>query len=75
MIFKIGEARFGAPDASIRTGIEAIDDVDRLERIGDRILVASDWNDMIKTTADSKSQASPILHSPSRRTDFTLARS
>ncbi len=54
MILRIGEARFGAADASIRAAFEAIDNVDRLERNGDRNLVARDWNDTIKTTADSK---------------------
>ena len=46
-----GEVRFGAPDESIRTNIEAIRDVEHLERISRRIVDTSirDWDQHLST--------------------------
>ncbi len=46
-----GEIRFGAPDEATRSDIEAIRDVERLERISKRVLDASipDWNGLLNT--------------------------
>jgi hypothetical protein len=46
-----GEIRFGTPDEATRSDIEAICDVERLERISKRVLDASisDWNSLLGT--------------------------
>jgi hypothetical protein len=43
-----GETRFGAPDESIQCAIRAINNLEQLQALGDRILVASGWSDLIK---------------------------
>jgi hypothetical protein len=45
----IGEDRFGIPDAAAESNLVAIDDPERLERIGKRILRAVDWADLLAT--------------------------
>jgi predicted transposase YdaD len=51
LLFLQGEIRFGPPDESIRHDIEAIRDVERLERISKRLLDASirDWQGLLGT--------------------------
>jgi predicted transposase YdaD len=46
-----GEIRFGPPDEATRSDIEAIRDVERLERIIKRLLETSipDWNGLLST--------------------------
>jgi predicted transposase YdaD len=46
-----GEIRFGAPDEATRIDLEAIRDVERLERISKRLLDANirDWNELLGT--------------------------
>jgi predicted transposase YdaD len=46
-----GEIRFGRPDEATRSDIEAIRDVERLERISKRVLDATvpDWNGLLGT--------------------------
>jgi len=46
-----GEVRFGTPDAAIRGAIEAIHDLDRLERIGRRVVDPNvqNWEDLLST--------------------------
>jgi hypothetical protein len=45
-----GTRRFGPPDAAITAAIEAMDDVDHLESLTDRIVdaTARDWNDLLR---------------------------
>ncbi len=45
----IGEQRFGAPDAATETALNAITDLDRLERMAARFLQADDWADLLAT--------------------------
>ncbi len=45
----IGEDRFGSPDATVEASLAAIDDTDRLERIGKRILHVANWADLLAT--------------------------
>ena len=47
ILLRLGEVRFGKPDKSIRAAIEAIDDLDRLEKLTERILSAKSWRELI----------------------------
>ena len=51
LLLRQGTKRFGAPDAATLAAIEAIQDIDRLEAIGERILDPNiqDWNDLLQT--------------------------
>ena len=50
VLLRQGSLRFGAPDAAVVAAIEAIDDVDRLESLTDRLVDAAtgDWNDLLR---------------------------
>ena len=48
-ILRGGANRFGAIPLSLRTDLEAIHDIERLERMIDRILSASDWTELLAT--------------------------
>jgi len=50
MLHRQGTKRFGVPDASIVAAIEAIQDIDRLEAVGERILDPDlrDWEDLLR---------------------------
>lgn len=43
LILRLGWLRFGTPEPQVREAIEAIDDIDRLEQLSDRVLTAPDW--------------------------------
>ena len=47
-----GTKRFGEPDATTVAAIEAIQDIDRLEALGERILDPGirDWDDLLRTS-------------------------
>ena len=49
-LLRLGTKRFGEPDAATVTAIEAIQDIDRLEALGERILNPDlhDWNDLLR---------------------------
>ncbi|MGO8899064.1 MAG: Rpn family recombination-promoting nuclease/putative transposase [Isosphaeraceae bacterium] len=51
LLLRQGTKRFGAPDAATLAAIEAMQDIDRLEAIGERILDPNiqDWNDLLQT--------------------------
>jgi predicted transposase YdaD len=51
MLLMLGEARFGKPDEASRGTIEAIHDVERLERMTKRVLDTSipNWNGLLST--------------------------
>jgi hypothetical protein len=42
-----GDVRFGAPDEETAKAIEAIEDIDRLERLSVRLLTATGWADLL----------------------------
>jgi hypothetical protein len=46
-LMRQGRIRFGRLPKATRTAIEAIDDLDRLERLGERILTATTWDDLL----------------------------
>jgi Domain of unknown function (DUF4351) len=45
-ILRLGRKKFGEPDRRVRTTIDAIDDVDQLNSLLDRILDVSSWDDL-----------------------------
>ncbi len=51
LLLRQGGIRFGPPDEATRAAVEAIGDLDRLERMSDRILDMNihDWNDLLGT--------------------------
>ncbi len=48
-ILRLGTKRFGAADATITARLEAITSLDRLDRIVDRLLDATGWQDLLDT--------------------------
>jgi hypothetical protein len=48
-ISRLGKRRFGPPEKDIELALEAITDLDRLERVLDRILDATNWQDLLDT--------------------------
>jgi hypothetical protein len=49
VILRLGAKRFGLASLEIQATVRGITDRERLERIIDRILDASDWNDLLST--------------------------
>jgi hypothetical protein len=51
ILLRQGGIRFGPPDDATRAAVEAIQDIDRLEILGERILDPDlrDWNDSLRT--------------------------
>jgi hypothetical protein len=51
LLLRQGGIRFGPPDEATRAAVEAIEDLDRLERMSDRIVDMSihDWNSLLGT--------------------------
>jgi hypothetical protein len=49
ILVRLGTKRFGSPSADIETAIRAIEDADRLERIAERVIDATDWADLVAT--------------------------
>jgi predicted transposase YdaD len=47
VLFHLGRIRFGRLDKATRSAIEAIDDLERLERLSERILTATNWRDLL----------------------------
>ena len=54
----LGEQKFGPPDAGVRTSIETISDIARLEELAVRWLSASSWAELL---------APPVRHRSCRR--------
>ncbi len=50
LLLRLGARRFGTPDAGVVTAIEAIDDVDRIESLADRVVdaTADGWDDILR---------------------------
>ena len=51
LLLRQGTKRFGEPDAATIAALEAIQDIDRLGALGERILDPNiqDWNDLLRT--------------------------
>lgn len=48
VLIRQGTKRFGAPSAEVATTIEGITDLPRLERLAERILDATGWDDLLR---------------------------
>lgn len=46
-LYRLGRLRFGRLPKATRAAIEAIDDLERLERLIDRVLTATSWDDLL----------------------------
>ena len=51
LLLRLGEIRFGPPEEATRAAIEAIRDLDRLERMSDRVLdvTIGEWDELLST--------------------------
>ena len=47
LVLRRGQKRFGPPGEETRKAIEAINDLDRLERLSDRLLAVSSWAELL----------------------------
>jgi hypothetical protein len=48
-LLHLGRKQLGEPDEAVRRALQAIDDLDRLERLIDRALEVSTWQDLLQT--------------------------
>jgi hypothetical protein len=46
-ILRLGKKKFGRTPAAVTKALEAIEDLDRLERLSDRLLTAKNWTDLL----------------------------
>lgn len=49
IILRQGRKQFGETDAAVEEELQAIHDRDRLERLGDAILTAKSWQELLAT--------------------------
>lgn len=49
LILRQGQKRFGPPDEAVATAMRAIDDLERLERLSDRLLDVTSWSELLAT--------------------------
>ena len=54
ILFRLAEVRFGPAGKSTRAAIEAIDELDRLEKMTDRILTAKNWRELLDQSASDR---------------------
>lgn len=50
IVLRLGQQRFGPPDSGTRRALAAIEDFGRLERLGDRLLQAASWDELLATS-------------------------
>jgi hypothetical protein len=46
-LFLIGEEQLGPPSEAARTAVNALEDVDRLEQLGKRLLHVDSWEELL----------------------------
>jgi predicted transposase YdaD len=49
MLLRLGRKHLGEPDAATLTQLQAITDVERLERLGERLLDVGNWQELLQT--------------------------
>ena len=49
ILLRQGSKRFGPADARARGAVEAITDIDRLEKLTERLLDVSSWDELLAT--------------------------
>lgn len=48
-LLRLGRKRFGEDDENVRTALEGITDLERLERLLERLLEVSTWQELLQT--------------------------
>jgi hypothetical protein len=49
LLLRLGQSRFGRPDAAADAALRAIRDLDRLERLADAVLTGTSWQELLAT--------------------------
>jgi hypothetical protein len=49
LLLRLGRRKFGAPEPAVEAAVQAITDLDRLERMSDRMFDATSWQDLLAT--------------------------
>ncbi len=49
VLLRLGQKRFGPATESVKTGLEALADIDRLDRLIDRLDEAGSWQELLDT--------------------------
>jgi hypothetical protein len=49
LLLRMGQKRFGPPSEEIRTRLQGITDIGRLERLGERLLEVASWDELLAT--------------------------
>ena len=49
MVLRLGRQKFGAPTPEVEAAVQAIADLDRLDRMSDRLFNAATWQDLLAT--------------------------
>jgi hypothetical protein len=49
MILRLGQKRFGPPSEEVKTRLQAVVDIDHLERLAEALLVVSGWSELLAT--------------------------
>ena len=47
IVLRQGRLRFGAPTVEDEAAVQAVTDLERLERMGDRMLTAAGWQELL----------------------------
>ena len=47
IILRMGKKKYGRPPAAVTRALESTQDLDRLERLSDRLLTAASWTDLL----------------------------
>jgi hypothetical protein len=48
LLLRMGRVRFGEPDATTQAALQAITDPEQLERLGERLLSVSTWQELMQ---------------------------
>jgi hypothetical protein len=49
ILLRQGQKRFGAPDQGVITAVDSVNDLERLERMTDRVLDVASWQELLET--------------------------
>ncbi|MGC8640123.1 MAG: DUF4351 domain-containing protein, partial [Isosphaeraceae bacterium] len=47
IILRQGRIRFGEPDTTVKARLEAISNLEKLELLGDRLVIVSSWDELL----------------------------
>lgn len=50
ILLRLGRKRFGPPDARDRAALQRVRDLERLERLTDRVLDVASWGELLATS-------------------------